>query len=584
MTVTLEQIEGLDEFLGQLGRRFSRTRSQLTTFFYGGDFKRLPRNRLREMQQAFRKAGISFHPEEWPTADTRIRLWRDSSFVKQSGADSGLSLLLPQWLEPFVLPSGSRDPLGMQAPAERLVNEVLPGLTVFTFRAGYYGFLTWAIQSVNGLSHEALPPRTSRREVLNALERALALCEFVYHGLEDDSCRLIGQRSKLRCLSSNEGDRYRVPESILKNQNSAGSFRLFTTSLVSLGLVEESDELGVDGLLPYKLTSLGNELARVFHNRVDPSFIPFAMGKRRQTRDTLRGWGKSLCFSSIARRASYRKSLLHGLLLGNSRDTEKRYRTVAHLFAQGLLRVADGDTTTSDNLNEEDAAILEEEIQGVGIANLDVVLHFYNCPSRDDLRSLQSLSVFELLSLGLSAIFRAVVISITESGKADIDGLTQSIASSGTLITLWKKPMKDAKPKTVRKLTTSLLTCDDAIEAASIGGALILRVIRDPLLSAVWYPLIQMAREPVELVDRYLRARMDSSLAAVLPELLLAMVERHEFVSQRKNRQRWLFADGNTLVRDDPQTMGLGLHSLRFPQLGSLARDIDLREEDLQDG
>jgi hypothetical protein len=77
---------------------------------------------------------------------------------------------------------------------------------------------------------------------------------------------------------------------------------------------------------------------------------------------------------------------------------------------------------------------------------------------------------------------------------------------------------------------------------------------------------------------------MDWSLAEALPDLLLAMAERHELVSQRKNRQRWLFADGNTLVRDDPQAMGLGLHALRFPQFGSLARDIDLREEDLRDG
>jgi hypothetical protein len=30
--------------------------------------------------------------------------------------------------------------------------------------------------------------------------------------------------------------------------------------------------------------------------------------------------------------------------------------------------------------------------------------------------------------------------------------------------------------------------------------------------------------------------------------------------------------------------MGLGLHSLRFPQLGSLVRDLDLREVDLRHG
>ena len=89
---------------------------------------------------------------------------------------------------------------------------------------------------------------------------------------------------------------------------------------------------------------------------------------------------------------------------------------------------------------------------------------------------------------------------------------------------------------------------------------------------------------PVELIERCLRQRMDCSLAEALPQLLLSMVERHELVSQRKNRQRWLFVEGSTIVRDDPQAMGLGLHALRFPQLGSLARDLDLGEEDLRHG
>jgi hypothetical protein len=77
---------------------------------------------------------------------------------------------------------------------------------------------------------------------------------------------------------------------------------------------------------------------------------------------------------------------------------------------------------------------------------------------------------------------------------------------------------------------------------------------------------------------------MDHSLKQVLPDLLVAMAERHEIVSERKGRQRWLFVDGLSLVRDDPRPMGLGLHALRFPQLGSLARDLRLREEDLRDG
>ena len=53
---------------------------------------------------------------------------------------------------------------------------------------------------MNGLPREAIPRFVSRREILDSLERALALCEFVYHGIRDETCRLIGQRSKPRVL------------------------------------------------------------------------------------------------------------------------------------------------------------------------------------------------------------------------------------------------------------------------------------------------------------------------------------------------------------------------------------------------
>jgi hypothetical protein len=583
--VSADRVDSIETLLTERERAFSRTRAQLTALFYGRELERLRAPRFREMKRALRRAGISVDPKEWPGADTRIQLWRDDSFVGRDHDDATLAGLLPQWLEPFVLPPGSRDPLGLQAPAERLVNEVLPGLTVFTYRAGYYGFLTWAIRKVNGLTTSALPRRTSRREAVNALERALVLCEFIYHGLEDDSCSLLGQRSKLRVLSSNHGDRYGVPESILKNQNSAGSFRLFATSLVSLGLVEEANELAADGLLPFRLTSLGDALANAFAHRVDPHFMAFALGGRTEARDTLRGWGRELCFCSIAHHARYRAALLSGLLLGDSRDAEKRYRTVRHLYAEALLDKLDG-AALEDNVSEDDAVALEGDVQGAGISSVDVVLHFYGRPPREDFRALQALAAFELLSVGLAGIFRAAVASVESSGKTDLARLTKTMSSSGSLQSVWSTPIAQAKAPTAKSLVSDLKLRErgdtDSIEVAHISGALLVRVLRDPILPSAWDMLTQMAAEPIALIDQCLRRRMELPLRRVLPDLLIAMAERHKLVSERKGRQPWLFTDGGTLVRDDPRPMGFGLHALRFPQLGSLARDLRLREQDLQ--
>jgi hypothetical protein len=585
-TVPMGDVESVDTFLDQRERVWSRTRAQLSEHFYGREIQRLRPARLREMKRALTRAGISIEPDEWPTPDTRIRLWRDSSFVQDS-TDPEMVALLPQWIEPFVLPSGSRDPLGLQAPAERLVNQVLPGLTVFTFRAGYYGFLCWAIRSVNGMASSALPRGMRRREFVNALERALVLCEFIYHGQDDDSCRLLGHRSKLRVLSSNKGDRYGVPGSILKNQNSAGSFALYATSLMSLGLVEEADELAADGFLPFRLTALGGALANTFDRHVDRQFIPFALDARTETRDTLRSWGRELCFSRIAHRERYRDLLLRGLLLGNSRDAEKRYRTVDHLFAADLLGSED-DVREAGNVTEDSAALLEDDLEGASVSSLDVVLYFYGQPRRDDIEHLQALATFELLSIGLGGLFRAAVATIEQEGKADLAGLTRTVSAAGTLGSVWRARIVQARPPTVRKLVSDLKLAErretDPIEAAHIAGALLLRVLGDPLLASIRDLLSQSAREVMELVDGCLRDRSELSLKEALPQLLVAMAERHETVSERKGRQRWLFVEGTTLVRDDPRPMGLGFHALRFPQFGSLARDLHLVEGDLRDG
>src|SRR6266571_360430 len=117
--VPATDVEPLETFFDRRDRAWSRTRAQLSEHFYGREIQRLRPVRFREMKRALTRAGISIEPQEWPTAETRIRLWRDSSFVQNNGGDPELVALLPQWIEPFVLPSGSRDPLGLQAPAER---------------------------------------------------------------------------------------------------------------------------------------------------------------------------------------------------------------------------------------------------------------------------------------------------------------------------------------------------------------------------------------------------------------------------------------------------------------------------------
>lgn len=473
----------------------------------------------------------------------------------------------------------------MQAHAERLANELLPGLTVFTSRIGYYGFLAWAVQCVNDLP---CPDHQTRQERLHRLERALVLCEFVHHGLGDDSCRLFGQRSKTQVLQGADGDRYRVPKRILKNQASAGAYRLYFTSLQSMGIAQEAPELGAEGLLPLTLTDLGRRLAHAFQLRLDNDFADFALGDGPLERNTIRSWGKDLCFSRLGRLDRYRAPFLEGFLLGNGVEAEKRYRTVERLFQRELLtgtyEEEAAEPTDAGAVPEEEALAVEAVPDVAGLGNDRVLLHFYDEAPQADNRDFQVAAVFELLALGLSALFQCVVGELRQSGRVRPAGLAARIAGEGQLNELWTSPLgavAGSAPKACT-LVKRLLAAEDPLHRAALGGVLLLRVLGDPALAAVGD---ELAGNPALLLaDAALRSRPERSLVEAFPDVVGAMVDRHQAVSLNKNRQRWCYLDGDVVVRDDLQEMQVGFHAFRFPQLFSLCWDLSLQAEDLRHG
>ncbi|MBI4524537.1 MAG: hypothetical protein HY695_12085 [Deltaproteobacteria bacterium] len=577
----------LDERDKNSRRVFSVKRSTLCEMFFNRPLRRLRPKPARTIRNALRKHGLRYDPEEWPKPDTRVRIWRDCSFVsvKASTVDSTIEALLPRWLEPERLPPSSRDPLGLQAYAERLANALLPGLTVFTTRAGYYGFLAWAIQLLNGPSFSSGP---TRRERLNRLERGLVLCEFIQHDINDNSCALLGQRSKTQLLQGHEANRYRVPTRILKNQNSAGAFRLYATSLTSFGFAVDAPDLGADRLLPYSLSDFGERLARGFKRRVPDAFTNFALGDETRHRDVLREWGGQLCFSELRLLEQYRRAFLEGFILGNSVDAERRFLTVRRLFQRGLLteRYEKRGQIAPEATAEDDSAAAEEAPELEGLSNDRVLLYFYDQAPTNDNRDFQTAAVFELLGLGLSAIFRVLVEDLRSHGRTRTSELGDRIMRDADARTrrLWSAPLAGAAAgaPTVRTLVPDLFRVEGAAQCAAVGGLLLARLVGERMFRAVAPNLTGSA--PLILVDSVLRSQPERSLAQALPELLQAMVERHGEVSVNKGRQRWCYFDGEAVVKDDLQEMALGFHSMRFPQLYSLCRDVRLGAEDLRNG
>lgn len=580
--VDRSQVQSFVSYLRARTRVLSQDRDDLCRVLYGRSFDRLTQPRLEEMQAFLRAHGLRFSPEAW-SPGTRIQIRLDASYVAAgtSDIDSDIATLLPRWLDPNRLPPGSRDPLGFQSHAERLANDVLPGLTVFTTRIGYYGFIAWAIQALND---DKQASSTSRRERFHRIERALALCEFVQHGQEDRSCILLGQRSKTQILQTATNNAFRVPERILRNQASAGALRLYATSIESNGFAAQSTEMSADGLLPFQLTDLGKQVASEFRKRVPEGFAQFALSDKAKSRETLRAWGKSLCFSSLGR-VKYRDVFLQGFLLGGTREAEARYRTVRLLFARGLLRDEYADAARAaqreDAVAEDDVAAQEDDAVVAGLTNRDVLMRFFREKPSVDNALLQRAAVFELLSLAQTAIFAHVLDAVAASGRATLPGLLASIVDTKDYGKLWSRPIPQAASmaETVHRLEQALFEADAPAVAAAIGGVLLLRLRTDRTFTE---------RAP-DLVGTPVMALLDAldtngSLASGYGNLVQAMVMQHELVSKNKNRQRWCYAEGEIIVKDDIRKVGYGWHSMRFPQLWSLCRDLGLKAKDLTHG
>lgn len=93
------------------------------------------------------------------------------------------TLTAPSWIEPPPTEPGSIDPLGYLARAERLAEQLLPGVTVATRRARYLSFLCWATRETRGKARE-----------IDGWEVALSVGEYLRHGSEERVCSYLGSR------------------------------------------------------------------------------------------------------------------------------------------------------------------------------------------------------------------------------------------------------------------------------------------------------------------------------------------------------------------------------------------------------
>jgi hypothetical protein len=609
--VPRSQAVSFAQFLAESGPR--KLKNVYAEFFGEGPKKRMPSKRLEGLRRVLSEHGVHFD-ESRTRADDFFPMWIDPAHLTQrerrqladkSVLPDSITAWLPKWLVSDPLPPSSRDPLGLQADAGGLADRLLPGLTVFTNRVGYFFFLTWALRELNG--RDGLTAG-ERRELLNRLERALVMCETLYHGKDGFAdCFHQGQRRKGQLLAQAD-QRVRIPERILKNQNNTGCYNLYRTALRSCGLWENDGDAGAAGRLPLRLTERGERLANAFGRREGTKeLLQWALDERgkRQVKQ-LQRWGQSLCFQTFHSRRSEKKIFLEGFLFAKGDradvvcDADTRLSTLRTLAEAGLLfgsgpvrtvttvvstETAGADVTelaAGDNGSQEtDQPSFTESGE-----NVTFLLHFYRQRDMAGAEPFVAAAVYELLSLGLSAVWAELLDHVMRFGRTSLWSWVDTLPGESSTPQFWNASVRAAAgtvPASEEQLVDRLFGGEDEAEN---GLMLVIKVLaREDNRAVLGDQLSQVAIRPI--LEAHFLSSPDASIRAVLLDLVPCLIKHHQAVSERKGKECWLEMDNNgmDILKVDPReiNMALGFHSYRFPQLMSLVRDLRLEPDDLQD-
>jgi hypothetical protein len=274
-------------------------------------------------------------------------------------AEITLHRLLPSWVESDPLRGRAIDALGLQATADRIADELLPGLSVLTTRARYYAMLAWA--------RRACGTRTDETHI-HRLEVALAVREAKLHPKEpasadgaNDRCRFVGSRNLPRAPQQ---EPFKKPPKDPRSAFRTPVWRGYRASMQRLGLLDDD----------YALTDDGKALAKLFAAACHPP---------DQSGDTM--LPASACLSKM----SLRESRLLEARLGVRQK---------------------GKPPSDDRSDQARRGAAERELRQLfaGELHLSSVLKRYEATDRDPsftVSALREAAVWERLSVGLNATF-----------------------------------------------------------------------------------------------------------------------------------------------------------------------------------
>lgn len=213
-------------------------------------------------------------------------------------------------------------------------------------------------------------------------------------------------------------------------------------------------ELGSQGLIPFRLTGLGEKLANAFSRRggAKPLIQWVLNDTRKKNVDTLRQWCDSFCFNTFYGRSD-KRIFLDGFLFAGGEmadivgDADTRLRTLQTLALAGLI------SEQKSNLSDNNIAIISEETAGADITEQEmdelggdsfVLLHFYNNQFLDGAEPFIAAAIYEMLSLSFNAIWSGLLDYVKDHGRTSLNNWAVSVVKQSNGYSFWETPLNSS--------------------------------------------------------------------------------------------------------------------------------------------
>jgi len=226
-------------------------------------------------------------------------------------------MLDPVWNKPIEESDRALDPLGMNRVTDRLLNDLLSGITTLTRRARYYSFYTWLIgklskdPSINTVSD-------FKRNFYDA-ERIFMLACLAHEEKSGDheNHKSIFGSDKGRRIWKETGRNIDLNFRYFGNKL-GGYGQAYQGSLTNIGLVETTDDA-----LYERPTDIGKLVSREFDKLINKTdFLNFSK-KKSIKKGTLLKIGNNICLCRLKDKDSSDREILKSIFFGLSPNFEK---------------------------------------------------------------------------------------------------------------------------------------------------------------------------------------------------------------------------------------------------------------------